>query len=236
MQAVILAGGKGTRLKPFTNAIPKPLVPIGDMPILEVILKQLKRDGVTEVVIAVNHLAQLIMAFFGDGSRYGLKIRYSMEDQPLGTAGPLKLIEGLEDSFLVMNGDLLTTLSFSDLAREHARTEADLTISTYKKEVKIDLGVLRIEEGSFREYIEKPTYYFDVSMGIYMMNHAALDYIPAGQAFDLPDLVRAMSAAGRSVKCYSANYYWLDIGRVDDYETAVEIFESRKAEFLERRI
>jgi NDP-sugar pyrophosphorylase family protein len=232
MQAVILAGGKGTRLKPFTNAIPKPLVPIGDKPILEIILKQLKFYGVTDIVIAVNHLARLIMAFFGDGESLGLKIRYSLEEKVLGTAAPLKLIEGLHDKFLVMNGDLLTTLNFGDLYKFHQTTGAEATICIYKKDVKIDLGVIHVDGDTFINYEEKPTLHYMVSMGIYALSKSVLEVIPEDTKFDMPDLIHSLHAGGKAIKCYTGNYEWLDIGRLEDYEAAVEIFENSRSLYL----
>jgi NDP-sugar pyrophosphorylase family protein len=232
MQAVILAGGKGTRLKPFTNAIPKPLVPIGDMPILEVVLRQLKHYGVDEIKLAVNHLARLIEAFFGKGEQFGLKISYSMEDRILGTAGPLRLLEGLDDNFIVMNGDLLTTIDFGDLYRSHVENACDVTIATFDKQVKIDLGVLKLEGDDFVDYIEKPTYYYRVSMGIYVLSKSVLAYIPKDEKFDMPDLVLALKKAGKKIRCYHGVYDWLDIGRIEDYETAVDLFEANRESYL----
>jgi NDP-sugar pyrophosphorylase family protein len=216
MQAIILAGGKGTRLQPFTATIPKPLVPVDDMPILEIILRQLKTAGVTDVVITVNHLARLIKSFFGDGDELGLQIRYTEEKEPLGTAGPLALVEDLQENFFVLNGDILTTLRFDDLMRSHKSSGAEITIGTFKKEVKIDLGVLETSGDDFRKYIEKPTYFFDVSMGVYAMKKAAISSIIRGQRMDLPELVAARSSQGALVKCFRDNFYWLDIGRPDD--------------------
>lgn len=232
MQAIILAGGKGTRLKPFTTNIPKPLVPIGDIPILEVILRQLKYYGVTEVILSVNHLAELIMAFFGKGEKLGLNIKYSVEDKILGTAGPIGLVENLEENFIVMNGDLLTTLNFRKIYECHLANKNDVTIGTYKKEIKIDLGVLKLNGDKFEDYIEKPTYYFDVSMGIYVFNKSVLQNIEKNVKLDIPDLILKMNEQKKQIKVYSDNYYWLDIGRVDDYEQACEIFKNRRQEFL----
>lgn len=232
MQAVILAGGKGSRLKPFTNTIPKPLVPVGDKAILEIVLLQLKRAGVTRVVLAVNHLSHLIRAFFGNGEQLGLEISYSEETEPLGTAGPLRLIEDLDENFLVMNGDLLTTMDFSDLYQTHVSENRIATIGTYRKELKIDLGVLKSEGGVLTDYIEKPTEYFDVSMGIYAFNRSVIERIPEAGKFDLPDLVMNIKSGGEDVHCYSGDYYWLDIGRVEDYEEAGKIFEEKRADFL----
>jgi len=232
MQALILAGGEGTRLKPFTNIIPKPLVPIGDLPILEVVLRQLKNHGADRIVLAVNRLARLIEAFFGDGSRLGLDIGYSLEDKPLGTAGPIRLVEKLDEDFIVMNGDLLTTIDYSDFFRRHKASHATATIATFQKEVKIDLGVLETKDERFTNYIEKPTYHFTVSMGIYVLNRRVIPFIEEGRRFDMPDLVLALHKAGEKIVCYSGDYDWLDIGRMDDYERAVQLFEANRDRYL----
>ena len=232
MQAIILAGGKGTRLRPFTNIIPKPLVPIGDQPILGIVLKQLKHHGFTEIIMAVNHLAELIMAFFGNGQKLGLNIHYSLEETPLGTAGPLKLINDLDENFLVMNGDLLTTINFAEFFKWHCDHANDATIATFQKEVKIDLGVLKTEQGNFIDYIEKPTYSFDVSMGIYAFNRSVLDHIPAGHKYDMPDLIKTLKKGGLKIECFKGGYDWLDIGRMDDYEQAIEVFNLKKSAYI----
>ena len=232
MQALILAGGTGTRLKPFTNVIPKPLVPIGDLPILEVVLRQLKHRGADRIVIAVNHLARLIEAFFGDGSRLGLNIVYSLEDHPLGTAGPIRLVSDLDEDFLVLNGDVLTTIDYLDLFQSHKRSGATASISTFKKEVKMELGIVETKNGDFTDYIEKPTYHLTVSMGIYALNRRALQFIPREQKFDMPDLMLALHRSGEKLLCYSGNYEWLDIGRIEDYEKAVDLFEANRGAFL----
>jgi NDP-mannose synthase len=232
MQAVILAGGRGTRLKPFTTNFPKPLVPIDDMPILEVVLRQLKNNGFNKIIIAVNHLANLIRAFFGNGDKLGLEIEYSTEDTPLGTAGPLRLIKNLEDTFLVMNGDLLTTLKYSDFYNYHIVNNYVATIGTFKKEIKIDLGVLDIQNSLFVNYIEKPTYYFQVSMGIYVFNKDVIESIPENIKFDMPDLILALKKLKKKIGCYRGDYEWLDIGRIDDYEIANERFKQYRSKFL----
>ena len=232
MQALILAGGQGARLKPFTNVIPKPLVPIGDLPILEVVLRQLKFYGADRIVLAVNHLARLIEAFFGDGSRLGLKLVYSLEEKPLGTAGPIRLIDDLDENFIVMNGDLLTTIDYSDFFQHHKNVGATASIATFQKEVKIDLGVLETKEKNFVNYIEKPTYHFTVSMGIYALNRRVIQFIPEDEKFDMPDLILALHKKGEKVVCYSGDYDWLDIGRIDDYERAVQLFEANRDAYL----
>jgi NDP-mannose synthase len=235
MRAVILAGGKGQRLRPYTTVLPKPLMPIGDMPILEVVLRQLKAAGVTRVTMAVGYLAELMQAFFGDGRRLGLQIDYSFEEKPLGTVGPLTLIPSLaeEDHFLMMNGDVLTTMDYRALIARHRSSGADVTIATYRREVKIDFGV--IETGAndlLTGYVEKPRFDYRVSMGVYCFRSEVLQRLKAGDFCDFPDLVKSLLAAGRPVASYPFEGYWLDMGRPDDYATAIEEFESRRHEFL----
>lgn len=234
MKAVILAGGKGTRLAPYTAILPKPLMPMGDMPILEVVLRQLKRHGVDHVDIAVGHLAELIRALFGTGAKLGLDIAYSIEDKPLGTAGPLTLIEGLgDDTFLVMNGDILTTLDYADLVRHHKTSGAAATIAMYTRQVKIDFGVLETDgHGRLRDIIEKPTKEYSVSMGVYVFEPRVLKMLQHNERKDFPDLVKNLLAADEHVGVYPFSGYWLDIGRPDDFARAVEEFEARRDEFL----
>jgi len=233
MKAVILAGGKGSRLAPYTKVIPKPLMPIGDMPILEVLLHQIKRAGVDEVVLSVGHMSSLLQAFFQEGQHIGVRIRYSPEDQPLGTAGPLALIEGLDDTFLVMNGDVLTTLDFQALVEFHKKSQAQVTIAMYNREVKIDLGVLQLNGGQeVVGYIEKPTYGFQVSMGVYVFEPTVLKYIPPAQYLDFPTLILRLIEAGERVVGYPFCGYWQDLGRPDDYEQAILDFEDMREQFL----
>jgi NDP-sugar pyrophosphorylase family protein len=227
MKAVILAGGKGTRLAPYSTILPKPLMPIGDMPILEVLLRQMKRAGISEVILTVGHLASLLKAFFQNGDHLGLKIRYSNEDHPLGTAGPLSLIEGLDSTFLVTNGDVLTTLDFQDLVATHCRSGAAATIAMHQRRVNIDLGVIQLDDGNrIIDYLEKPHYDYNVSMGIYVFDPLILSYIPYNQYFDFPDLVLRLIAAGENVLGYPYDGYWQDLGRPDDYQQATADFES----------
>lgn len=228
MKAIILAGGKGTRLAPYTKILPKPLMPIGDMPILEILLLQMKRAGVTEVILTVGHLEQLLRAFFQDGERLGLRIDYSVEDQPLGTAGPLSLVsERLKDTFLVANGDVLTTLNLRQLVEAHRASGAIATIATHARQIKVDLGVLQFNgSDDLTGYIEKPTFDFFVSMGIYVFEPRVLEYIPYNQYLDFPDLVLKLIHSGERVKGYRFDGYWQDLGRADDYEQAVQEFEA----------
>jgi NDP-sugar pyrophosphorylase family protein len=235
MRAVVLAGGKGQRLRPYTTILPKPLMPIGDMPILEVVLRQLKAAGVTRVTMAVGHLAQLLQAFFGDGQRLGLEIDYSFEDRPLGTVGPLTLIPGLmeEGTFLMMNGDILCTIDYQALVRRHRETGAAATIATYRRQVKIDFGVIETgSDGLLTGYVEKPSFDYRVSMGVYCFDSRVLRILRRNEFRDFPDLVRSLIAAGEKVASFPFDGYWLDIGRPDDYATAIEEFDSRRSEFL----
>jgi len=233
MKAVVLAGGKGTRLSPYTTILPKPLMPIGDMPILEVMLLQMKQAGIGHVVLTVGHLSELLRAFFKDGSDFGLTISYSYEQQPLGTAGPIALVNGLNDTFLVSNGDVLTTLDLRDLIRFHKEQKAIATIAAHHRQSKIDLGVIQ-RDGDYRitGYIEKPTYDFMVSMGIYVFEPAVLSYIDRNQYLDFPDLVKKLIAAGERVVGYEFNGYWEDLGRPDDYARASKDFENMRTQFL----
>lgn len=227
MRAVILAGGKGTRLAPYTTILPKPLLPVADMPILEIMLRQLQHAGIDEVTLTVGHLAHLMNAFFQDGKRLGLKINYSYEDHPLGTAGPISLIDDLNDTFLVSNGDVLTTLDYSALIDYHRSNKAIMTIAAHTRNVKIDLGVILTNEASdIVGYVEKPVYNYLVSMGVYVFEPRVLEYIPRGQYLDLPNLVLKLIGAGEKVGSFPFSGYWMDLGRPDDYEQAVKDFET----------
>jgi len=233
MKAVILAGGKGTRLAPYTTILPKPLMPIGDMPILEVMLHQMKAAGIDQVILTVGHLSELLRAFFKDGSQLGIDISYSYEKSPLGTAGPIALVGGLDSTFLVSNGDVLTTLNLSEMIQFHRNQKAIATIAAHRRQSKIDLGVLE-KDGDYHitGYIEKPVYNFLVSMGIYVFEPAALPYITRGEYLDFPDLIRKLINAGERVVGYEFDGYWEDLGRPDDYARASNDFEDMRAQFL----
>lgn len=228
-RAVIMAGGRGTRLRPFTFAFPKPLVPIGDIPIIDVVVRQLRAAGVRKVTVAVGHLAELLMAYFSSSNYDGLTIEFSREDTPLGTAGPLTLIEDLDEPFFVLNGDLLTSLDYRDLAREHFKAKAEATIASYTKQYQIDLGILEVDEGNrLRAYHEKPSYSYRVSMGIYIFEPRVLGLLHRGERCDLPELVTRILGKERRLHVYPFEGYWLDIGRPEDYARAVEEFEKMK--------
>jgi NDP-sugar pyrophosphorylase family protein len=222
MEAVVLAGGKGTRLAPYTTILPKPLMPVGGRPILGVMIAQLQQAGVTKITIAVNHMAEIIMAVFGNGERYGVRIDYSIETVALGTIGPLKLIKDLPENFLLMNGDLLTNLDYAALYRAHEASACLLTTSAHRREVKIDFGVLEVDTKTHRlvGFQEKPVFPFDVSMGIHVMNRGLLDRVPAGIPYGMDTLVLEMLRAKTPINVYPFSDYWLDIGRPDDFERA----------------
>jgi NDP-sugar pyrophosphorylase family protein len=197
-------------------------MPVGDMPILELLIRSLAGAGITDITLAVGHLSSLLRAYFGDGEQLSVSIDYSLEDAPLGTAGPLRLIPNLDESFLVMNGDLLTDLDFRAIMAAHKQSPAVVTVGTHQRDVQIDLGVIEHDtDGRVTRYIEKPLHHFLVSMGVYVVEPEALDAIPEGR-FDLPDLVASLIASGRTVQSYRHDGYWLDIGRPDDYQKAQE--------------
>ena len=234
MHAVIMAGGKGTRLRPYTTALPKPLVPIGDShAILEVVLHQLSAYGFTSATLAINHLGQLIRAFVGDGSRWGIEVDYVEEHVPLSTIGPLfGLRDRLPEHFLVMNGDVLTDLDYSDLLHAHAMSDAPLTVATARRTVHIDFGVLDVSDDTIVGFREKPEIPATVSMGIYLFEPEAVDYITKGSAMDLPELIDLLLGDGHLVAGYPFDGYWLDIGRHSDYQQAIDDFERMRAHLL----
>lgn len=222
MRAIILAGGKGTRLRPYTTLIPKPLVPLGGKySILEIIIMQLREAGFLHITLAVNHLSHLIMTYFGDGSRLGVQIDYSFEDSELSTIGPLTLIKNLPESFLVMNGDILCDLDYRAFFDAHIANSSQISVSAFRRKVKIDFGVLNYDEkGRLESFVEKPEYNFDVSMGIYCINRSVIDELGAGIKYGFDNLMIDSLASGRAVDIRSFSGYWLDIGRPDDYEYA----------------
>jgi len=208
-------------------------MPIGDMPILEVLLLQMKTAGIDNIVLTVGHLSELLRAFFQDGSQFGVNISYSYEKCPLGTAGPIALIDGLEETFLVTNGDVLTTLNLRDLIHFHREQKAAATIAVHERQTKIDLGVIQWN-GNFeiKGYVEKPVYDYTVSMGVYVFEPSVLSYIPREEYLDFPDLVKKLLTAGEKVSGYRFNGYWEDLGRPDDYERASRDFENMREQFL----
>jgi len=228
-RAVILAGGKGTRLRPYTVVLPKPLMPIGDYPILEVVIRQLAARGFEHITIAVNHQAELIRAFFGDGAKWNLRIDYSLEDRPLGTMGPLRLIHDLPEHFLVMNGDVLTDLDFAAFHADHVANKRLFTISAHQREQHIDYGVLLTNgEGTLQGFQEKPVTGYEVSMGVYMVSREVLRYLPEKTHYGFDDLMRDLLEDRKTVAVKRFAGYWLDIGRPDDYMQAIDEFQTMK--------
>lgn len=236
-RAVILAGGKGSRLGPYTTVLPKPLLPVGDSAILDVVAHQLHDLGFTDLTLAVGYLAHLVRAVMGDGSKWGVNIDYQEESEPLGTVGPLADIEGLDDSFLVMNGDVLTTLDYAEFMDLHREAGNILTIASHRRVVRTDYGVLHLDgdAGATRVvtgFQEKPEIPYVVSMGVYVLEPRALEYIEPGKYLDLPDLVLRLIEAGEQVGSYLFEGYWLDIGRHEDYERAIVEFAELRSQFM----
>jgi NDP-sugar pyrophosphorylase family protein len=233
MRAVVLAGGKGTRLAPYTRIFPKPLMPIGDKPILEIMLRQMKRAGIRHVTLTVGYLGDMMRLFFQDGSRLGMEIDYAAESKPLGTSGPLANVEGLDDTFLVTNGDVLTDLDLAEFIAYHRKQGSIATIATHRRKVNINLGVVQLDkQNTVVDYLEKPNIDYLVSMGLYIFEPRVLDYIPRDVYLDFPDLVKRLIAAGEKVSGFVHKGYWEDLGRPDDYERATVDFEKNRAQFL----
>lgn len=235
MKAIIMAGGKGRRLAPYTAVLPKPLMPLDDIPILELILRQLKFFGISEVILAVNHLNHLIKAFFGTGETLGMDISYSYEEKPLGTAGPVgAAIDKLSDHFLLLNGDLLCNINYRELIQAHLAMNAQATIATYLREIKNDFGVLTIDENhNLTGYQEKPTHRYRVSMGLYVLcKEAVYEHIKPNVYLDMPTLMQYMIQYRQKVYCHDVNGIWLDIGRPEDYAKAQKLFSTQREIFL----
>jgi NDP-sugar pyrophosphorylase family protein len=234
MKAVILAGGKGTRLAPYTTVFPKPLMPIDGMPILEVIVRQLAHFRIKEMIFTVSHQSEpLLSAYFGKGHRYGVNIRYSREEKPLGTAGPLSLLSDLTETFLVMNGDILTTLDYHRLIQYHRQKKGVVTIAMSQKKVPLELGVMECDPNArLTRYLEKPTLSYSVSMGVYVFEKEALEWIPRGKYLDFPELIQKLLARQERVICYPSADFWLDIGRHEDYEEAQKKFQKMRKKLL----
>ena len=234
MRAIILAGGKGTRLAPYTTVFPKPLMPVNGMPILEVIVRQLAHFRIREMVFTVSQQSEpLLSAFFGNGGRYGVAIRYSREEKPLGTAGPLAIIPDLPETFLVMNGDILTSLNYQKLIRYHRQHRGMVTIAMNQKRIQLELGVMECNRAhQLTRYVEKPTFLYAVSMGIYIFEKKVLDWIPREKYLDFPELIQKLIRQRVKVVCYPSNDFWLDVGRHEDYEEAQRKFQEMRKKLL----
>jgi NDP-mannose synthase len=236
-RAIVLAGGLGTRLRPYTTVLPKPLMPVGDRPILDIVIRQLKAAKFDQVTIVTGYLAELIEAFFRNGESYDIPIDYFRESDPLGTVGALSMIEGLGDGdFLVMNGDVLTDIDYAGLLDRHSESGAAATIATKKRDVQISLGVLMFGDAEDEErltgYMEKPKIRYEASMGVYCFSPRVLEHIERGVRLDFPDLVLRLIEADEQVRAWRSDDYWLDIGRHDDYETAMEEFEEIRSRLI----
>lgn len=235
-RAVILAGGKGTRLRPYTVVLPKPLMPIGEHPILEVVIRQLIQNKFDHITLAVNHQADIIKAFFGNGEKWNIKIDYSVENIPLSTMGPLKLIQDLPENFLVMNGDILTDINYADFLEVHIKSNNIFTISSYQREQVSDYGVLELDANNIlKGFKEKPTVSYDVSMGIYAVSKKVLDVIPQNVPFGFDHLMFALLEKEEKVIVKKHAGYWLDIGNPDDYTKAIAVFEKNPEQFLKQK-
>jgi mannose-1-phosphate guanylyltransferase len=233
MKAVIQAGGMGTRLNPYTLVLPKPMMPVGADPVIEILLKWLRRNGVKEVYITINYLGRLLKALCGDGSQWDMKITYCEEREPLGTIGPLSLLrEELTETFLVLNGDLITDLDLRAFTSFHKDHAGALTVGVTKKGVYVDMGVIEAEGSVITKFREKPTFEYDVSMGVYLMEPAILNDIPAGVPFGFDDLVAGMLASDKPVHVYRHGGYWLDIGRPEDFAAAQKGFAEHRHKIL----
>lgn len=230
---VVLAGGRGTRLAPYTSVLPKPLMPIDGRSVLEIVVDKLTQRGIRELVFSVGYLGHLIEAVFGDGSSRGVRISYLREAEPLGTAGPLNGFTSVQGTFVAMNGDVLTDLDPHDLVDAHRRSGNTMTIATRRQVARIEYGVLKLDgEGSccrVVDFEEKPEVPAPVSMGVYALEPRAIDFIPHGRPFDIPDLVLALLEAGEPVGSYTFDGFWLDIGRLEDYEQALELFAEHES-------
>lgn len=226
MKAVIMAGGLGTRLKPFTHIIPKPLLPVGEKSVLEIVMHKLKSQGFKEIILAVGYKSDLFESFFGNGSKFGLSIKYSKEKKRLGTAGPVRLVKDrLDEPFLVMNGDILTNMDFSKLKKFHKKNQSDFTLVTKKITLPLHYGVVEKNGNNILNIQEKPVVESEVSAGIYFLNPDVIDFIPPNRTFNMPDLMRALLNAHRNVLAYQLNDYWLDIGQLGDYQQAQKDFK-----------
>lgn len=231
MKAVIQAGGRGTRLQPYTSVLPKPLMPIGVRPVLELLLKWVRRNGITEVFLTTGYLGHLIQSYCGDGRQWGLKISYTQETEPLGTIGPLSLVrDQLSSTFLVINGDVLTDLRMNEFLSCHRKHGGPLSIATTTRATRTEFGVIEDVDGVVTQFREKPTYVNAVSMGAYLMEPPVLDFVPEGVPFGFDDLVLAMLEAGTPVHTFRHHGIWLDVGRLEDCRKAQEIdWEERSA-------
>lgn len=224
--AIILSGGLGTRLRPFTNIMPKPLLPIGEKAVLEIQIEQLKNCGFTDIYLATNYKSAYIEKFFGDGSSYGVNLYISKEENPLGTVGPVKLLEEkLHQPFLVMNGDILTDLNFDELYQFGVNQKSELTVSIKKMIMPFRFGNIDFEGDIVTNIVEKPDIVTYALAGIYIMKPEILSRIPSNEMYNMDELIKGMLNSGAPISKYELDNYWLDIGCDEDYKKAQEIFK-----------
>lgn len=236
MKAVILAGGLGTRLKPFTQVIPKPLLPIGESSVLEIQILSLRKHGVDEIFIATNYMSEYMKAFLGDGSKYGVRLVFSNETTPLGTCGPVTLLEDrLKEPFLLMNGDVLTTLNFRQAHDFALSTKADLTVVTKEITTPFHFGNVISDGDYIREVHEKPNFVLEILSGIYVMKPALFGFIPKNTYYGIDSLIKDLIAKKMAVARYLMKEYWLDIGQIESYETAQDAYKEHFNQLKENK-
>lgn len=227
MKAVILAGGLGMRLRPFTEVIPKPLLPIGEKAVLEIQIEHLKKHGFHEIFLATNYKSDYIENFFGDGSRYGIKLKISREETPLGTAGPLKLLmDQLTEPFLVMNGDILSNINLSEFYKFALKSDSLLSITIKQIVMPYSFGNIFFDGDVVTNIEEKPNIITYALAGIYVMKPGIFKFIPDNEYYGMDSLIKKMIAVDSTITKYELKEYWLDIGRIDDYESAQEDFKN----------
>lgn len=230
IKAVIMAGGQGTRLHPMTQDMPKPMIPVGDRPLMEILVQQLRDSGIENLSISVHHKSEKIIEHFGDGRDFGVNITYATEDRPLGTAGALALMEPPKETLLVINGDILTELDFRAMLAYHREQGAELTVAIQRYDVQVPYGVIEYEGAYVKRLVEKPTVPFMINAGVYLLEPAAHAEIPVGQRYDMTDLIQRLLAEGRPVAGFPIREYWLDIGQHEDYQQALEFMNHRKGD------
>jgi len=233
LKAVIQAGGKGTRLRPYTLILPKPLMPVGELPVIETLLKWLRRNGVEDTYVTIGYLGHLIKSLCGDGSQWDMNISYSEEPEPLGTVGALNLIRAqLDSTFFMLNGDLVTDLNLRAFKNFHKNHGGLVSVAVARKKIKVDLGVIESENNLLNNFREKPSLEFQVSMGIYCMEPGVLDLVPDGLPFGFDDLMYSMMDKGIPVHIYEHDGFWMDIGRPEDFAEAQKLFEENRTSIL----
>lgn len=236
MEAIILAGGKGTRLAPYTSVLPKPLIPVSGIPISEIIIRQLKNHGFSQITMATGYLAELIKTYFGDGTKLGIPIQYLHEDKPLGTVGPLYQYKGRTEPFLVMNGDILTNINYKQMMEAHQKNEAVLSIAVQKKEETSAYGHVVRNGLRVTGLVEKPTQQYEVSMGIYIVSPSILNRIPPNTFYDMPQLITELIEEDQKVIVYEHDDLWIDVGQIKDLQRAADVFEKQRAKLLDEEV